>query len=79
MRPQLSVYMDAVRLAAAFVVLLAHASELMFEGVPLPFPGKDAVIVFFVLSGFVIAFVAREKTAICSGTRSTAHRGCGRS
>jgi peptidoglycan/LPS O-acetylase OafA/YrhL len=53
--------MDAVRFLAATIVLLAHASELLFSDLPLPFPGKDAVIVFFVLSGFVIAFVTREK------------------
>jgi peptidoglycan/LPS O-acetylase OafA/YrhL len=61
MQRQLSSYMDLVRFLAAVVVLLAHASQLLFAGLPLPFPGKDAVIVFFVLSGFVIAYVAGEK------------------
>jgi peptidoglycan/LPS O-acetylase OafA/YrhL len=61
MSPQLSVYLDLVRFGAALVVLLAHLAERFFPGIPLPFPGKDAVIVFFVLSGFVVAYVADTK------------------
>ena len=61
MRPALSVYLDFLRFSAAIVVLLAHLGEIFFPGWALPFPGKDAVIVFFVLSGFVVAFVADTK------------------
>ncbi len=61
MTPMLSIYLDLVRFMAALVVLLAHLGEHFNLGVSMPFPGKDAVIVFFVLSGFVVAFVADTK------------------
>lgn len=53
----LSLYLDLVRFAAAIVVVLAHAWLVLFPGFPLHWPGPAAVIVFFVLSGFVIAYV----------------------
>jgi peptidoglycan/LPS O-acetylase OafA/YrhL len=58
--------MDSVRFFAAFIVFVSHASSHQFTG-NLPFfwrfmpYGADAVMVFFVLSGFVIAFVASGK------------------
>ena len=60
----LSVYLDSVRFGAALVVLLSHAWEAFVPSHPLPWPGHHAVIVFFVLSGFVVAHVAstKEKT-----------------
>lgn len=61
MTPFLSVYFDLARFIAAAIVLLSHVTELYPTGLPMPFPGKDAVIVFFVLSGYVIAFVADTK------------------
>lgn len=65
-----SAYLDAVRLTAACVVVIVHASYDRLAG-KLPALwrvadlGNDAVMAFFVLSGFVIAFVAdtKEKTA----------------
>ena len=61
MKPAFSIYLDLVRFCAAVIVVLAHLSETFPTGLPLPFPAKDAVIVFFVLSGFVIAYVADSK------------------
>lgn len=51
----LSVYLDLVRFGAAVVVVLHHAWPLLFPDRPLPWPGHEAVVVFFVLSGLVIA------------------------
>jgi peptidoglycan/LPS O-acetylase OafA/YrhL len=65
MKPALSLYLDAVRFTAAMVVYLGHlalASEPTFvsPGFSATFSGisaciDEAVIIFFVLSGFVIA------------------------
>jgi len=62
-----SIYLDAARFTAAFSVLLAHLDEGWAHGL---FPffthlGLEAVGVFFVLSGFVIAYVTdgRENNA----------------
>src|SRR3974377_2602308 len=61
----LSLYLDALRFGAAFVVFLSHYRK--FTGGMLwqmqPY-GRTAVMVFFVLSGFVIAWVTetRERT-----------------
>src|SRR3954451_14311241 len=64
MSPALSVYLDLIRFAAAVVVVLSHSWLILFPGLPLHWPGPGAVIVFFVLSGFVIALVtdARDRT-----------------
>jgi peptidoglycan/LPS O-acetylase OafA/YrhL len=58
-----SVYLDFLRFAAAMVVFMTHTHTFL-----LPSPkigplgwGREAVAVFFVLSGFVIAFVVRTK------------------
>jgi peptidoglycan/LPS O-acetylase OafA/YrhL len=59
-----SVYLDFVRFSAAVVVLLVHARHERFtSGWLLPFKnyGNDAVVVFFVLSGFVIAYCVDQK------------------
>jgi peptidoglycan/LPS O-acetylase OafA/YrhL len=58
-----SIYLDFVRFAASFVVFLAHATRESFATGWPPFGsfGYDAVMVFFVLSGYVIAFVASKK------------------
>jgi peptidoglycan/LPS O-acetylase OafA/YrhL len=59
-----SVYLDLVRFLAALAVFLAHASTSRFGlGIvpDLGDAGNNAVIVFFVLSGFVIAYVAEHK------------------
>jgi peptidoglycan/LPS O-acetylase OafA/YrhL len=55
----LSVYLDLVRFGAATIVVLSHLWRLVFPAHPLPWPGHAAVVVFFVLSGFVIAHAAR--------------------
>ncbi len=62
-----SVYLDAVRFAAAVAVLLSHAEDGWVPGL-LPgvsHLGPAAVAVFFVLSGFVIGYAvdARERDA----------------
>lgn len=63
-----SVYLDLLRFAAALVVLVFHASPARLTG---GLPGlwrignlaDAAVMLFFVLSGFVIAYVADTKEA----------------
>ncbi|MEN9560502.1 MAG: hypothetical protein RLZZ502_1713 [Pseudomonadota bacterium] len=63
-----SLYLDLVRLFASVMVVLYHASDksLSPTRLPLSYYGHEAVVVFFVLSGMVIAYVAqtRETTAI---------------
>lgn len=61
-----SLVLDGLRLTAAIVVLLWHAKDMWFPGdahVPeLPGnPSHAAVVVFFVLSGFVIAYTSGTK------------------
>jgi peptidoglycan/LPS O-acetylase OafA/YrhL len=62
-----SIYLDVVRLTAAVLVVVTHAVQN--ELLPLswaayvPDLGREAVIVFFVLSGYVIAFSAETKYA----------------
>lgn len=61
-----SVYLDLVRFGAAVLVYLWHSNMRMLvtDILPASHYGHSAVIVFFVLSGFVIAFVTdtKEKT-----------------
>lgn len=57
-------YFDLLRTGAALAVFAVHASLERFTGPGLVLPdavGHGAVIVFFVLSGFVIAHVARTR------------------
>ncbi len=67
MGPALSIYLDALRFVAAFVVFLSHYATHAFSGGVLwqiePY-GRTAVLVFFVLSGVIIAWVteSREET-----------------
>nr|WP_314631306.1 acyltransferase [uncultured Noviherbaspirillum sp.] len=56
----LSLYLDLVRFLAAVAVLLFHLWPQWFPGFPLPWPGHAAVIVFFVLSGYMIARAAHQ-------------------
>lgn len=68
MQKLLSVYLDLLRFTAAMLVFIVHANYDRFTG-GLPglwrvgTLGNDAVMIFFVLSGFVIAYVSetREK------------------
>lgn len=62
----LSLYLDAARFLAAMAVFLEHANfDRITGGLPVLWRladfGSDAVLVFFVLSGFVIAHVAQHK------------------
>ena len=63
----LSLYLDALRFCAALTVMLSHYVAGRYSGALLwrlmPY-GRTAVLVFFVLSGFVIAWVTetRERT-----------------
>ena len=63
---ELSLYLDLVRFLSACVVLLHHTWPLVFPNFPLPWPGHSAVVVFFVLSGYVIAHSCRQGTALRS-------------
>jgi peptidoglycan/LPS O-acetylase OafA/YrhL len=58
-----SVYLDLVRFIAAVLVYLYHSNQrwLVTSHLPASNFGHSAVIVFFVLSGFVIAFVTDSK------------------
>jgi hypothetical protein len=61
-----SIYLDLVRFGAAAVVFVVHAGFDRFTGgLPILWRfgdlGNDAVMVFFVLSGFVIAYVSDQK------------------
>ena len=63
MNRAVSIYLDLLRFLAAMAVFLYHASYPRFttSDWPLAPAGSDAVIVFFVLSGFVIAHAAETK------------------
>jgi len=66
MSPRLSYHLDLLRFIAAFIVLLSHFAYERFTQGYYAFIrdynlGSDAVVVFFVLSGFVISFAAIEK------------------
>jgi peptidoglycan/LPS O-acetylase OafA/YrhL len=59
-----SIYLDLVRFSAAIIVVLSHACKSGIADAILPDivqHGVDAVTVFFVLSGFVIAHTAKTK------------------
>jgi peptidoglycan/LPS O-acetylase OafA/YrhL len=58
--PALSIYLDLVRFGAAVVVVLTHVWPVLAPAHPLPWPGHEAVVVFFVLSGFVIAHASNR-------------------
>lgn len=61
MPKSLSIYLDLVRLAAAVLVYLQHSNLISEQKVFLGGYGHSAVVVFFVLSGYVIAFVTDTK------------------
>lgn len=63
MNPAFSVYLDLIRFLAACLVYLYHSNQRMVVSEILPASqyGHSAVIVFFVLSGYVIAYVTDTK------------------
>ncbi len=65
MQPQLSVYLDLCRFIAAVVVVLSHLTYFNIAtgswSESLPQSGHDAVILFFLLSGYVIAYTTEQK------------------
>ena len=66
MNRQTSTYLDLVRVLAALLVFLSHAAWQQSSGGllwQLEYYGRDAVDVFFVLSGFVIAFAVDGREA----------------
>jgi peptidoglycan/LPS O-acetylase OafA/YrhL len=60
-----SVYLDLVRFVAALLVYLWHSNQRFLSTALLPASdyGHSSVIVFFVLSGFVIAFITDTREA----------------
>ncbi|WP_153162665.1 acyltransferase [Zoogloea sp. 1C4] len=58
-----SIYLDLIRVSAAFLVYLYHSNQRFLSETELPFSGygHSAVVVFFVLSGFVIRHVTDTK------------------
>ena len=65
MSKSFSIYLDLVRFTAACLVYLYHSNQRWLIADPLPASdyGHSSVIVFFVLSGFIIAYITdtREK------------------
>lgn len=57
--PGISSYLDLLRVIAASVVVLSHLVPSLF-GVYV-IPGHDAVIIFFVISGYVVAYAAEQR------------------
>lgn len=55
-----SIYLDLVRIFAAVVVMLSHIVPVLYGRSPIPLPGHEAVVVFFVLSGLVIAHASQR-------------------
>jgi peptidoglycan/LPS O-acetylase OafA/YrhL/predicted ATP-grasp superfamily ATP-dependent carboligase len=68
MNRSFSIYLDLVRIASALLVVLYHSNIRLLSVDKLPFSthGHAAVIVFFVLSGYVIAHITatRENTPL---------------
>lgn len=63
MNKAFSLYLDAVRFIAAGLVYMYHSNQRWLVKDPLPLSnyGHSSVIVFFVLSGFVIAYITERK------------------
>jgi len=63
---QFSLYLDLTRFFAALLVVLAHYLQynIVQGGMAsfIPNMGREAVVVFFVLSGFVIAYIVENRT-----------------
>ncbi len=63
MSPAFSLYLDLVRFVAACLVYLYHSNQRWLVGDVLPASdyGHSSVVVFFVLSGYVIAYITATK------------------
>nr|WP_315249367.1 acyltransferase [uncultured Duganella sp.] len=63
MKREFSLYLDVVRVLAAGAVILYHSNFRLLTAERLPFSqhGHAAVMVFFVLSGYVIAHIAQQR------------------
>lgn len=63
MKREFSLYLDVVRFIAAALVVVHHSNfaDLTAARVPFSEHGPAAVIIFFVLSGYVISYVASGK------------------
>jgi peptidoglycan/LPS O-acetylase OafA/YrhL len=62
MNRNFSIYLDLIRFLAAIVVLLHHFSDILFNSPYRIFNiGHEAVVVFFILSGYVIAYTIKAK------------------
>lgn len=67
MRKDVSLWLDGMRATASFLVFVAHLSVFGVAGPELarfvPELGHDAVVLFFVLSGFVISYTTESRHA----------------
>jgi peptidoglycan/LPS O-acetylase OafA/YrhL len=63
MKKEFSIYLDLVRFVAAIMVVIYHSNIRLLITEKLPFSnhGHAAVIVFFVLSGYVISYITATK------------------
>ena len=71
MNKDTSIFLDMVRFGAALLVFMHHFAyqDISGAGEAISFLGQfgeDAVVVFFVLSGYVIAFVSSERERGCA-------------
>lgn len=65
LKPALSAYLDFMRFTAAFAVLLGHMDQdgLAMAWMPLSRFSHEAVIIFFVLSGFIIYYSTASRAS----------------
>lgn len=63
MRKEFSIYLDLIRFIASLLVMIFHSNIRLIVTEKLPFTqhGHAAVIVFFVLSGFVISYITSTR------------------
>ena len=61
MKIEFSLYLDIIRLFASLLVVLYHSANIYDPGGFLFTLGHEAVVIFFVLSGYVIAYISDTK------------------
>ncbi len=61
MKPSTSLFLDFVRIAAALVVFSFHSADFWNSNMPADPFGHGAVVIFFVLSGYVVAYSTLNK------------------